>query len=174
MQMGVQKETVEDRPLNDLLQRLSRKDFILLEPHIVIQNIGSHEILYNPGDVVEDVCFPCDRSLVSFVISMEDGRKVQAALVGREGAVGGIVGRGSQPAHSHIVVKTAGLVSLSKSWNELGGSRRRCIICFLVMLIVCLPPRCNPLPATRCIPSSNGRRNGSARPSNARLTTRSR
>jgi CRP-like cAMP-binding protein len=106
--MGVQKETIENRPLNDLLQRLSRKDFILLEPHLVIQNIGSHEILYNPGDVVDDVCFPCDRSLVSFVISMEDGRKVQAALVGREGAVGGIVSRGSQPAHSHIVVKTAG------------------------------------------------------------------
>jgi len=54
------------------------------------------------------VHFPCGPSLVSYLISSEDGRDVEATLVGREGAVGGIVSQGYLPAYSRIVVKFGG------------------------------------------------------------------
>jgi DNA-binding transcriptional regulator YhcF (GntR family) len=45
---------------------------------------------------------------VSFVVTNEDGRDVEAILVGREGAVGGIVSQGYLPAYTRIAVKFGG------------------------------------------------------------------
>jgi hypothetical protein len=54
-------------------------------------------VLYNPGDQVEMIHFPCGASLVSFVVTMEDGRDIDAAQIGSDGAVGGIVSRARLP-----------------------------------------------------------------------------
>ncbi|MXO99479.1 helix-turn-helix domain-containing protein [Altererythrobacter xixiisoli] len=64
--------------------------------------------LYHPGDQVETVYFPCGASLASFMILMESGKFVETALIGREGAVGGIVSQGRLPAYAHSVVQAAG------------------------------------------------------------------
>jgi DNA-binding transcriptional regulator YhcF (GntR family) len=45
---------------------------------------------------------------MSFVVPNEDGRDVETILVGREGAVGGIVSQGYLPAYTRIVVKVGG------------------------------------------------------------------
>jgi DNA-binding transcriptional regulator YhcF (GntR family) len=45
---------------------------------------------------------------VSFVVPNEDGRDVETILVGREGAVGGIVSQGYLPAYTRICVKFGG------------------------------------------------------------------
>ena len=47
-----------ERPLNNLLRRLSAVDFALIAPHLVHQEAGASELLYNPGDNVEIVHFP--------------------------------------------------------------------------------------------------------------------
>jgi hypothetical protein len=65
-------------------------------------------LLYNPGDDVETVHFPCGSSLASYLVPNEDGRDVETILVGREGAVGGIVSHGYLPAYTRIVVKVGG------------------------------------------------------------------
>ena len=52
--------------------------------------------------------FPCGPSLVSYMVANEDGRDVETILIGREGAVGGIVSQGFLPAYTHIMVKFAG------------------------------------------------------------------
>src|SRR5260370_6771165 len=65
-------------------------------------------MLYNPGDNVEIVHFPCGPSLVSYQVANEDGRDVETILVGREGAVGGIVSEGYLPAYTRIMVKFGG------------------------------------------------------------------
>jgi len=98
----------EERPFNNLLQRLSFGDFALIAPHLQPEQAKAGELLYNPGDQVDTVHFPCGPSLASFLVTNEDGRDVETILVGREGAVGGIVSQGHLPAYTRIMVKFGG------------------------------------------------------------------
>jgi hypothetical protein len=97
-----------DRPFNNLLRRLSDADYALIAPHLSQVDAAANDLLYNPGDDVETVHFPCGPSLVSYTVPNEDGRDVEAILVGREGAVGGIVSQGFLPAYTRITVKFGG------------------------------------------------------------------
>src|SRR3979490_433855 len=97
-----------DRPYNNLLGRLSSADFALIAPHLVQQEAKAGDLLYNPGDDAETVHFPCGPSLATFLVPNEDGRDVETILVGREGAVGGIVSPGYLPAYTRIMVKFGG------------------------------------------------------------------
>ena len=99
---------VNDRPYNNLLRRLNRADFALIEPYLGTAKCGPNDLLYNPGQDVETVHFPCGPSLVSYIVPNEDGRDVETILIGREGAVGGIVSHGYLPAYTRICVKFAG------------------------------------------------------------------
>ena len=96
------------RPFNNLLRRLSASDFGLIAPHLAREVAKANDLLYNPGDDVEIVHFPCGPSLVSYIVPSEDGRDVETILVGREGAVGGIVSEGYLPAYTRIMVKFGG------------------------------------------------------------------
>src|SRR6201999_3164197 len=97
-----------ERPFNNLLRRLSSSDYALLVPHLAQEEARANQLLYSPGDDVETVHFPCGPSLVSYLVTNEDGRDVETILVGREGAVGGIVSQGFLPAYTRIVVKFGG------------------------------------------------------------------
>src|SRR6202048_855474 len=97
-----------DRPYNNLLRRLSAGDFALIAPHLLQEEAEASNLLYNPGDNVDTVHFPCGPSLATFVVPNEDGRDVETILVGREGAVGGIVSEGFLPAYTRICVKFGG------------------------------------------------------------------
>jgi Crp-like helix-turn-helix domain len=97
-----------DRPYNNLLRRLSAADYALVSPHLIAEDAAANELLYNPGDDVGVVHFPCGPSLATFMVTNEDGRDVETILVGREGAVGGIVSEGFLPAYTRIVVKFGG------------------------------------------------------------------
>jgi hypothetical protein len=97
-----------DRPNNNLLRRLSEPDFALIASHLAGEQADSDALLYNPGDDVNTVHFPCDASLASYLVSNEDGLDVETILVGREGAVGGIVSLGYLPAYTRITVKFGG------------------------------------------------------------------
>jgi hypothetical protein len=96
------------RPFNNLLRRLSESDFALIAPHLAEVDANAGDLLYSPGDDVEIVHFPCGPSLVSYMVANEDGRDVETILIGREGAVGGIVSQGFLPAYTRIMVKFAG------------------------------------------------------------------
>ena len=98
----------QDRPFNNLLRRLSGADFKLIEPFLDAATGESDDLLYNPGDDVEIVHFPCEHSLASYLVPNEDGRDVETILVGREGAVGGIVSHGFLPAYTRIMIKVGG------------------------------------------------------------------
>jgi DNA-binding transcriptional regulator YhcF (GntR family) len=96
------------RPFNNLLRRLSASDFALISPHLAHEEAKANDLLYNPGDDVKVVHFPCGPSLASYMVPNEDGRDVETILVGREGAVGGIVSEGYLPAYTRIMVKFGG------------------------------------------------------------------
>jgi Crp-like helix-turn-helix domain len=97
-----------ERPYNNLLRRLSASDFALIAPHLAQEDGNANDLLYNAGDNVHVVHFPCGPSLASFLVPNEDGRDVETILVGREGAVGGIVSEGNLPAYTRITVKFGG------------------------------------------------------------------
>jgi hypothetical protein len=97
-----------ERPFNNLLRRLSTGDYALIAPHLAQAEGNANDLLYNAGDNVQIVHFPCGPSLASFLVANEDGRDVETILVGREGAVGGIVSEGNLPAYTRIIVKFGG------------------------------------------------------------------
>ncbi|WP_213775734.1 Crp/Fnr family transcriptional regulator [Bradyrhizobium sp. dw_78] len=103
-----------ERPFNNLLRRLSDADFALIAPGLTHEKARANDLLYSPGDNVETVHFPCGPSLVSYIVSNEDGRDVETILIGREGAVGGIVSQGYLPAYTRIMVKFSGPFSRLK------------------------------------------------------------
>jgi Mn-dependent DtxR family transcriptional regulator len=107
--MAVQQDqNHQDRPYNNLLRRLSNADFKLIEPFLITATGESDNLLYNPGDNVEIVHFPCGPSLASYLVPNEDGRDVETILVGREGAVGGIVSHGFLPAYTRVMINVGG------------------------------------------------------------------
>ncbi|MCA1454921.1 Crp/Fnr family transcriptional regulator [Bradyrhizobium sp. BRP22] len=97
-----------DRPFNNLLRRLSDADYGLIALHLARTEANANDLLYSPGDDVETVYFPCGPALASYLVTNEDGRNVETILVGREGAVGGIVSQGYLPAYTRIIVKFGG------------------------------------------------------------------
>ena len=95
---------------NNLLSILNANDLGLFRPHLRELQVNSNSILYDPGQMVQTVYFPCRSTLVSFLVLTEDGGAVESLLVGREGAVGGIVSQGNLPAYTKIAVQSGGSV----------------------------------------------------------------
>ncbi len=95
-------------PRNNLLAALNPRDWALLRPHLAPIQLRAGEVLYEPGDVVRQVYFPCDSTLIAFRVVLQDGRAVETALVGREGAIAGIVSQGRLPAYARAEVQYPG------------------------------------------------------------------
>jgi CRP-like cAMP-binding protein len=93
---------------NNLLRALRPEDLDILKPHLHAVHVTSGQILYEPGDIVNYAYFPCNGTLVSFVVPLADARAVETALIGREGAVGGIVSEGHLPAYCRAIVQFSG------------------------------------------------------------------
>lgn len=93
---------------SNLLGALDEKDRQLLKPYLRQVNFREGTILYEPGDDVQFAYFPRHETLVSFLVVMPEGEVVEAALVGREGAVGGIVSHGHLPAFARCCVTRGG------------------------------------------------------------------
>jgi CRP-like cAMP-binding protein len=97
-----------DETSNNLLRSLRAEDLALLKPFLQEWSGSPGAVLFEPGDEVQCVYFPCGPSLISFVVVLEDGRAVETALIGREGAVGGIVSQGHLPAYARAEVQFPG------------------------------------------------------------------
>ena len=115
------------RNANRLLAALSPRDFAVLEPHLDLVTLPRGKVLFEPGDEVTTTYFPCHRTMVSLLIVTRDGREVEAATIGREGAVGGIVSEGHKPAFGRAVVQIGGealAIATSHLEGAKGGSAR--------------------------------------------------
>ena len=93
---------------NNLLRALRPADAAILNPLLEPWIGGRGEIIYEPGDPVRFVYFPCGPSLISYLVVLKDGAAVETALIGREGAVGGIVSKGRLPAYARAEVQFPG------------------------------------------------------------------
>jgi CRP-like cAMP-binding protein len=95
---------------SNLLEALKPEDLARISPDLVTLQVEAGNVLYEPGDVVRYAYFPCGPTLISFMVLLADARAVETALIGREGAVGGIVSQGRLPAYCRAVVQFPGKV----------------------------------------------------------------
>lgn len=114
-------------------------EYALLAPHLQPWRGAEGEWLYEPGDDVDQVYFPCGHSLVSFLVTHEDGRDVETLLVGAEGAIGGIVSLGRLPAYCGISVRQAGpFLRLRVAQLEEAKARSAALRCLFARYADCL------------------------------------
>ena len=93
---------------NNLLRALRPGDAAIINP-LLDPWIGRRgEVIYEPGDPVHWVYFPCGPSMISYLVILKNGMGVETALIGREGAVGGIVSKGRLPAFARAEVQFPG------------------------------------------------------------------
>ena len=93
---------------NLLLRALQPADRALIAPYAEPAEFARGDIVFESGDPVSHVTFPCDHTVVTLAITMLDGRMTETATVGWEGAVGGVVSQGYLPAFSRAVVQIGG------------------------------------------------------------------
>jgi len=93
---------------NNLLRALRPADLAILDPYLEPWIGRRGEIIYEPGYTVTSVYFPCASSMISYLVVLQNGMGVEAGLVGREGAVGGMVSRGRLPAFARAEVQFPG------------------------------------------------------------------
>jgi CRP-like cAMP-binding protein len=98
--------------MNQLLSALPSADYQRLEPHLQAVSLERGKILYDVGQSLERVYFPCD-ALVSLVAPFSDREIVEFALVGKAGIVGiaGFLG-GNFSQHRALVQIPGQLLSL--------------------------------------------------------------
>lgn len=93
---------------NRLLATFAQDARGLIEPHGTLLELSAGEIVLNRGDQVESTVFPIGQTMVTMGIELAGGRSIEAASIGREGAVGGIISCGHAPAFSRGVALVGG------------------------------------------------------------------
>ncbi len=93
---------------NDLMSALRPAEARLLAVNVCEVELTSGEILYQAGDVVTHAFFPRHDAVASFIVELPDGQSVETAIVGREGAVGGIVSHGQVKAFASALIVHGG------------------------------------------------------------------
>src|SRR5258706_15460281 len=113
-----------DYSANRLLVALGRRDRALIEPDLVLKLLGRGQVLFEPGEDVETTYFPCRGTMGSWLVVSADGREVEAATIGREGAIGGIVTAGHKTGLRRGGIQIRG-ASFSVSTTPLDDAKTR-------------------------------------------------
>ena len=105
---GVRMASLEHVARNRLLATLGPAEHELLLPGAEVLELDSGTVLVESGDDVVSTYFPISGMMVALVLVMEDGSIVEAATIGREGAIGGVVSAGHKPAFARALVQLPG------------------------------------------------------------------
>ena len=95
------------RPPNGFLQSLSEADFESLRPHLTAVELKHEAILYGAGDAVSSAYFPYS-GVVSLVVPLTDGERVEAGMIGRDGLVGSSAALNGPYALNQAIVQVPG------------------------------------------------------------------
>ena len=93
---------------NRLLATLTPRDLALISPKLETVSLKAGEILFEPGEDIDNICFPERGTIASLVLNLRDGGSAETAMVGFEGAIGGIISEGEKPAFARGVVQIGG------------------------------------------------------------------
>ncbi|MET4021479.1 MULTISPECIES: Crp/Fnr family transcriptional regulator [unclassified Bradyrhizobium] len=98
--------------LNAILASLPDGDKAALKPHLKATHLQQKTVLYETGDTISAVYFPTS-AVVSLVSTLTTGEMTEAAMVGRDGAVG-------------IASALDGKVAMCRAIVQLGGDAMVC------------------------------------------------
>lgn len=93
---------------NRLLSALKAEDLDLLLPSFTVHEFSPGKIIQEAGADVRYAWFPLGSAAASFVVAADANHLVDAALIGREGAVCGLVSAGRLPAYARAHVQFGG------------------------------------------------------------------
>ena len=101
--------STDDLTKNDLLSTLQEKDRERLARYMTRVDSNTGDVLQAMGETVAYTWFPCDAAMAAFCVGINKGETmVEVAIIGREGAIGGIVSNGAVPAYANAVVRFGG------------------------------------------------------------------
>ncbi len=95
-------------PGNDLLGVLRLADLAPLAAIIEELQLDAGTTIHAPGDIVDHCYLPTGAAMSSFLVAVDRGAAVETILIGREGALGGIVSQGTLPAYARASVLHGG------------------------------------------------------------------
>lgn len=94
---------------NRLLAQLGDDMRQRLMTQVSAHDLPAGAVLITAGEEVTDTWFPCGAALASFQLWVDDDNTaVEVGLIGREGAIGGIVSDGFVPAYTTATVRSRG------------------------------------------------------------------
>ena len=109
---------------NQLLATFSPEARELIEPFARIVHVETGEVVLNRGDDVLASLFPYGSTMISMAVELSGGRSIEVALIGRRGAVGGIISCGEAPAFTRAEALVGG-PALSVPMKVLEDAKRR-------------------------------------------------
>jgi CRP-like cAMP-binding protein len=109
---------------NRLLDSLAVSDLRILEPALRRLKLDRGTILIEPGEDVVQVYFPGPGTIAALVLNLRDGKSAEAAMIGTEGALGGVISEGEKPAFARGVAEIAG-PALTLSTEALDNAKKR-------------------------------------------------
>jgi CRP-like cAMP-binding protein len=89
---------------NLLLNALSERDFSFLKPRLLRVPLTAGHLIVSPGEAISFVCFP-ECGVTSIADVLPDGKRVEVALVGREGMTNSQLLLGVQEADHEATVQ---------------------------------------------------------------------
>jgi CRP-like cAMP-binding protein len=92
---------------NAFLASLSESAKAALRPYLKALHLQQKTVLYEAGDTINAVYFPID-AVVSLVVSLATGEITEAAMVGKDGAVGMASALNGKIAMSRAIVQLSG------------------------------------------------------------------
>jgi CRP-like cAMP-binding protein len=93
---------------NRLLAALKPQDLKLISAGLKPVSLETGEILFEAMEDVNTVHFPLPGTIAAMVLNLRDGSSAESAMIGHEGAIGGIVSAGHKPAFTQGIVQIGG------------------------------------------------------------------
>lgn len=94
---------------NDLLAALRPADRALIEHHCTECRFAVGDVIFKPGDDIRHCYFPIGSAMSSLFVEIGGSTEVETILIGREGALGGLVSEGGLRAFLRASVVHEGL-----------------------------------------------------------------
>jgi CRP-like cAMP-binding protein len=99
------------RSANGFLASLSADDFDAIRPNLRTVELSQERLLIEVGDAIEHVYLP-HSGVVSHVVELETGDRVEVGMIGRDGVLGGLAALGEAVALTSAVVLLPGAASV--------------------------------------------------------------
>lgn len=93
---------------NRLLSTFAADSRAVIEPFGELVELNPGQVVLQRGDEAESSLFPIGPTVIAMCAQLSDGRSVEVASIGREGAVGGIISCGQAPAFASAIVLVGG------------------------------------------------------------------